>query len=112
MDPLQDPHTLPQPLGSHPSLGALLAWRFAQLLTPLSKRESEIAAWKQTAEGLTHCGKGGWLDGVDSQLHWHGLQLENIFGGLKQLQGGDQPGRGFVVDILSRRAYVKLAGPI
>ena len=111
MDALRDTHVLPSPLGSHDSLGAVLAWRYCQLLTALPKRESEAAAWQQMAEDLTHAETGGWLDGVDPELHWHGLTREQVFGGLQQMQGGSQPGRGFVIDLVSRRAYVKLPPP-
>ena len=54
MDPLADQSVVPQPLGSHASLGALLAWRFTQLLAARPNRDTEVAAGMQTADGLIH----------------------------------------------------------
>lgn len=107
MDPLKADAAEVRPVGTHDSLGALLAWQYCQLLTALPKRESEASAWQQTAEALCHQDPGGWLV-ADASVHWHGLGMEELFGSLRQMQGGNQPGRGFAVDLWTRRAYVNL----
>ena len=108
MDPLKHTQVLSTPQGSHPSIGALLAWRYCQLLSALPKRESEAAAWHQTSQGLCKRGRGGWLDAQDSRLHWHGLSIDQLFGSMQQMKGGMQHGHAFVVDLVARRAYVAL----
>ena len=63
----------------HPSVGALLAWRFAQLLTALPQRGTEAARWERLARALYDerpIGRmleperwvGGWELGLKS--HW------------------------------------------
>ena len=108
LDPLHENNILASVKGWHASLGALLAWHYCQLLTALPKRDSEASAWQQLAQSLTHQSTAGWLDAGDASLHWHGLALEEVFGGLQQMQGGQQAGRGLVVDLMTRRAYVRL----
>ncbi|PRW44846.1 NEDD8-activating enzyme E1 catalytic subunit isoform B [Chlorella sorokiniana] len=71
----------------HPSLGALLAWRYAQLLNALPRRATEAAGWERLARALHEEAPTGGL----------GSAPETVFGSLDALTGnvvgpGFEPG--------------------
>lgn len=78
----------------HPSMGALLAWRYCQLLTAMPRRGTEAAAWEKLARALHEEAPIGGL----------GSAPETVFGTLDALTGKGQAGRGVVVDLMCRRA--------
>lgn len=78
------------PLPVHSSLAALLAWRYAQLLTALPKRGSEANQWQQQAE---KCFTEASIAGP----------IEQLYGDLSSLQGeGGQPAGVYVDNALRR----------
>ena len=82
----------------HSSTGALAAWRYAQLLTALPKREREAAAWHQLATDLYD----------DAPLRMV-LEPATVFGSLDVLKGQGTAGYGVVLDLMSRRALPRVA---
>lgn len=77
----------------HPSVGALAAWRYAQLLTALPKRETEAAGWHKLACELYD----------DAPLRMI-LEPRSVFGSLDNLKGQGSAGYGVVLELSSRRA--------
>ena len=77
----------------HPSVGALLSWRYCQLLTALPNRGTEAAAWHKLACGL-------WEEAPVGRK----ASPESVFGGLEILRGQGSPGLGVVLDLMCRRA--------
>jgi hypothetical protein len=78
--------------GVHPSLAALLCWRYFQLLTVLPKRGTEAEAWRQLAQG--HWAAAGYLSGMD---------IQEVLGGANRLKGPEQQGEALMVSMLSMR---------
>lgn len=79
-----------QPGPVHNSLAALLAWRYAQLLTALPRRDGEARQWQRHAELLT----------ADTAFAG---QLEHSFGDIESLKGrGEKPAGVFVHNALLR----------
>lgn len=68
----------------HPSLEALLAWRYAQLLTALPKRGSEADEWRGRSET------------VATACDWPG-DVETAFGGIEQLTGRGKNATGVFI---------------
>jgi tetratricopeptide (TPR) repeat protein len=85
-------------LKAHTSVGALAAWRYAQLLTALPKRSTEAAAWHKLAADLYD----------DAPLR-RVLEPASVFGTLDNLQGKGTRGTGAVLDLMSRRALPKMS---
>ena len=81
------------PAQAHPSVGALLAWRYAQLLTALPRRGTEAATWARLGRAL-----------FEEAPVARASVPETIFGSLDNLQGRGQAGSGVVLDLLTRRA--------
>jgi hypothetical protein len=90
----------------HPSLGALAAWRYAQLLTALPKRETEAKAWAAAAGRLwgqqqrrrdEEGGGGGSGDKHD---------LAPLLGALDCRTGKSASREGGIVSLLCRRLFV------
>ncbi len=79
-----------EPPAVHSSLSCLLAWRYAQLLTVLPKRETEAHFWQKHAEQLL-------------PSSFHRGSLEDSFGVLNALRGSESQPNGFVVDASCRR---------
>ena len=77
----------------HPSVAAALAWRYAQLLAALPKRNTETEAW----EGLAREIQSG--ENEEQSEHC----LEEIYGELHSLQGKGMPGKGDICDVSTRR---------
>ena len=82
----------------HPSLGALLAWRYCQLLTALPRRGTEAAGWERLARAFHEAPLGGLVGGGV------GSTPEVLYGALTALKGEGPPGRGVVLDMACRRA--------
>jgi len=78
---------------AHPSVAVLLAWRYAQLLAALPKRDTETEAWRDLAEG------------IHSSLPepQNMRSLEEAYGNLHSLQGKGLPGKGAICDVSTRR---------
>ena len=87
-----------QPATFHDSMSCLLAWRYAQLLTVLPKRETEASFWQKQAEQLL-------------PSSFQGRSLEATFGPLASLRGGGAQADGFFVDNSCRRV-IPCATPI
>ena len=87
-----------EPPTVHSSLSCLLAWRYAQLLTVLPKRETEAHFWQKHAEQLL-------------PASFNGKGLEECFGPLTSLKGGGAQADGFFVDNSCRRV-LPCASPI
>ena len=81
-----------QPGSVHNSLSCLHAWRYAQLLTVLPKRETEAHFWQRQAEQLL-------------PSSFQGSSLEATFGPLASLRGGGAQPEGFFVDNSCRRLF-------
>ena len=79
-----------RPLPVHPSLAALLAWRYAQLLTALPKRDSEARQWRQQAET---CFTESSIAGP----------IEQLYGDMSSLKGEGSRPSGVYVDNALRR---------
>ncbi len=77
----------------HPSIGALLAWRYCQLLSVLPNRSTEAAGWHKLASAL-------WEEAPLGRK----AAPESVFGGLEFLRGKGEAGLGVVVDLMCRRA--------
>lgn len=82
----------------HDSLAFLLAWRYAQLLSVLPKRETEAQHWKVHAEHLFS----------STAL---GDEIDPIFGGLASLKGEGPDANGILVDSSIRRC-IPCAAPL
>ena len=78
----------------HPSVSAMLAWRYAQLLAALPKRETETNAWHKLALELHSRSAEGQQPAIG---------LEQAYGDLHSLKGQGSPGRGGICDVSSRR---------
>ena len=87
---IQDPSRV------HASLSCLLAWRYAQLLTVLPKRETEAQFWRHNAQQLL----------PTSALT---SNMEASFGDLASLKGSGERPAGFFIDNSIRRAIPCLA---
>lgn len=79
------------PLTVHSSLAATAAWRYAQLLTALPKRETEASLWRKYAD------------------HQHSFSpsiapLQEVLGPLDSLKGRDSGSKGVILDLALRRA--------
>lgn len=83
---------MPGAAKAHPSVAALLAWRYAQLLAALPKRETETEAWQQLAQVVQ--GSTAELQRID---------LEQAYGDLYSLKGRGAPGMGGICDVSTRR---------
>ena len=79
----------------HPSVAAALAWRYAQLLAALPKRNTETEAW----EGLARDIQSSASEQQSGDTHG----LEESYGELHSLQGKGAPGKGGVCDVSTRR---------
>lgn len=77
----------------HPSINSLAAWRYAQLLTALPKRSTEAEAWQKLATDVYEDAPMQSLTGPDA-----------MFGSMDSLKGKGTPGRGVVLDLMTRRA--------
>lgn len=81
----------------HPSIGALAAWRYAQLLTALPRRGTEASGWHTLAKDL-----------YDDAPLKRVLEPATVFGTLDHLQGKGAAGYGVVLDLMTRRALPKI----
>ena len=79
------------PLCVHSSLAATAAWRYAQLLTALPKRETEASLWKDFAERQ---------QSSDKVM----APLPEVLGPLELLKGQGGESTGVVLDLVLRRA--------
>ncbi len=79
---------------AHPSVSAMLAWRYAQLLAALPKRDTETDAWHQLAHEIHSISAEGLQPAI---------VLEQAYGDLHSLKGQGSPGRGGICDVSSRR---------
>jgi hypothetical protein len=77
-------------------VNSLVAWRFAQLLTVLPKRETEAAAWKQLAGEA-------YEEAPLKRL----TDPEIMFGSLDRLSGKGTSGQGVMLDLMTRRCLPK-----
>lgn len=77
----------------HPSIGSLLAWRYAQLLSALPNRGTEAAAWRALGAALYEEAPIGRKSAPEA-----------VFGGMEVLRGAGEAGQGVVVDLMCRRA--------
>ena len=78
----------------HPSVSAMLAWRYAQLLAALPKRDTETNAWHQLAHEI---------HSISAEGRQPTTGLEQAYGELHSLKGQGSPGRGGICDVPSRR---------
>lgn len=77
----------------HGSLASAAAWRYAQLLSALPKRDTEASAWQEFA--VRH-----W------QLVHHRSQsseVDKVLGPLNVLKGGKDESPGIIVDLMLLR---------
>ena len=77
----------------HGSLASAAAWRYAQLLSALPKRDTEASAWQGFA--VRH-----WQamhDGTQSN------ELDKVLGPLDVLKGGKNESPGIIVDLMLLR---------
>ena len=81
----------PRPL--HPSLAALLAWRFAQLLTALPKRGGEAELWAGHARELF-------------EANFAGMAIQEYFGDVEGLKGKGARPKGVFIDSTTRRVVL------
>jgi hypothetical protein len=89
----------PRVEGAHASVGALAAWRHAQLLAALPKRGAEAAGWLRAARALHD----------DAPLGGGASAAETHLGALEALAGRGEPGRGVVLDLTARRVLPRAA---
>lgn len=89
--------TLRSELPFHPSVGALAAWRYAQLLTALPGRGTEASAWQSLANDL-----------YDDAPVRRVVDPIRVFGSLDMLQGKGSSGCGVVLDLMCRRALPRI----
>ncbi len=75
-------------------MAALLAWRYAQLLDAMPKRDTETELWQGCARALFR--EAGGSQGFQGSI-------EEAFGDLQQLQGKGEAGRGELSDVVTRR---------
>ena len=83
---------VPGPAKVHPSVAALLAWRYAQLLAALPKRKTETKVWQELAFSIQ-----------GSMEEQPPAGLEEAFGDLHSLQGKGLPRKGAISDVSTRR---------
>ena len=76
LEPATAPGEPALPRGVHPAAAAALAWRHAQLLSALPRRETEAAAWAHTGRALLDATPSGFGD-----------DIEDAFGGLQVRMG-------------------------
>lgn len=81
----------------HSSLAAAAAWRYAQLLTVLPKRETEAELWRSCAERY-HEQSGKAKQYIDHSA------LKDDLGPLDLLKGHESTSDGMVIDLVLRRA--------
>lgn len=86
----------------HPSLAALAAWRHAQLLTALPRRETEARAWAAAGARLWRRAGGG---GGDNGGGGDG-GLADVLGALDCRTGRSLSREGGTVSMLCRRMFV------
>lgn len=86
---LESRSTSADALPIHGSLASTAAWRYAQLLNALPKRNTEASAWQEFAA-----------------RHWQalddwsgGTELERVLGPLDVLKGGADDSPGMIVDL-------------
>jgi hypothetical protein len=89
----------PRVEGAHASVGALAAWRHAQLLAALPKRGAEAAGWLRAARALHD----------DAPLGGVAAAPETHLGAPEALAGRGEPGRGVVLDLTARRVLPRAA---
>ena len=88
-----------QPVGVHISVGAVLSWRYAQLLTALPQRSTEASAWADLARALFKRRMGFERD------------IEAALGGIEHAKGVGPRGAGCIMDVTIRRALPCLQLP-
>lgn len=77
----------------HGSLASAAAWRYAQLLSALPKRDTEASAWQEFA--VRH-----WQVVHDQS---QSSELDKVLGPLDLLKGGKDESPGVVVDLMLLR---------
>lgn len=82
----------------HSSVNSFVAWRYAQLLTVLPKRETEAAAWKKLS----------WEAYEEAPLK-RLTEPDTMFGSLDRLSGKGKSGQGVMIDLQTRRCLPKFA---
>ena len=82
----------------HSSVNSFVAWRYAQLLTVLPKRETEAAAWKKLS----------WEAYEEAPLK-RLTEPDTMFGSLERLSGKGKSGQGVMIDLQTRRCLPKFA---
>lgn len=86
----------------HPSVAAQLAWRYAQLLDAMPKRDTETQQWQSCARAL-YSEAGGLQGSPFSAAEGQSSAIDDAFGDLQQLQGKGSSGRGALSDVIIRR---------
>lgn len=82
-------HLALRALSVHGSLAAVAAWRYAQLLSALPKRDTEAAAWQ-------HCATSHW----EALKDWSVFTcLEDELGPLDSLKGCHDESSGIILDL-------------
>lgn len=84
----------------HPSVGALLAWRYAQLLTAMPKRATEAGRWERLARAIFDERPVGSISAPES-----------VFGTVDNLTGRGEGGSGIIIDLMSRRILARAVAP-
>ena len=80
-------------LSVHTSLASAAAWRYAQLLSALPKRDTEALAWREFA--VRH-----W----QAMNDWsQGTEIEKLLGPLDVLKSGKDESSGIIVDLMLLR---------
>lgn len=77
----------------HGSLASAAAWRYAQLLSALPKRDTEASAWQGLAVGHWQRVHGGTQSN----------ELDKVLGPLDLLKGGRDESPGIIVDLMLLR---------
>ncbi|MEW5311215.1 MAG: hypothetical protein WDW38_002949 [Sanguina aurantia] len=86
----------------HPSLAALLCWRYCQLLTALPKREREADTWGRCAVMLWHSTRDASA-GVSLETLSE-TDIEATFGSRGRLKGAGHSGSGVILSIAMLRS--------
>ncbi len=81
----------PRPV--HPTLAALLAWRYAQLLSALPKRNAEAELWGSHARELF-------------KAAFPGKAIDEYFGDKERLKGKGAKPKGVFIDSTVRRVLL------
>ncbi|GAX79410.1 hypothetical protein CEUSTIGMA_g6851.t1 [Chlamydomonas eustigma] len=85
------------PLTAHPSVLAMVAWHFHQLLTVLPNRGGEAARWEECAKEL-------WSkSGAALASHYN---IQEVLGDSERLKGSGKDGHGFILSLHIRRAFI------